>query len=153
MPGGSQAVVRVVFMRSYTNTDVTQPLSSGYVGAITPPAGSSLSSLRFQNFEVNGKYQFTPAFFVGAMYTYTHADFNATTGKLHPNYQVVGLMGDYNLSKRTDVYLQGGVPACRRRQDPNGTRRRLCSGRSGRFLEFKSARDSRSYTSQVLKTL
>ncbi|MGF6969357.1 putative porin [Paraburkholderia sp. WC7.3g] len=92
---------------AYTNTNVTQPLSSGYVGAITPPTGSTLSSLRFQNFEVNGKYQFTPAFFVGAMYTYTRADFNATTGKLHPNYQSIGLMADYNLSKRTDLYLQG----------------------------------------------
>ncbi|MEM5439425.1 porin [Paraburkholderia diazotrophica] len=92
---------------AYTNTDVAQPLSTSYVGAITPPAGSTLSSLRFQNFELNGKYQFTPAFFVGAMYTYTRADFNATTGKLHPNYQSIGLMADYNLSKRTDLYLQG----------------------------------------------
>ncbi|RQV09240.1 porin [Burkholderia cenocepacia] len=91
---------------AYTNTHVTQPQSSGYVGAITPSSGT-LSSLRFQNFEVNGKYQFTPAFYVGAMYTYTRADFNATTGRQHPNYQTVGLMADYNLSKRTDVYLQG----------------------------------------------
>ncbi len=35
------------------------------------PAGGAASNLRFQNFEVNGKYQFTPAFYVGAMYTYT----------------------------------------------------------------------------------
>lgn len=91
---------------AYTNTNVTQPLSSGYVGAITPATGT-LSSLRFQNFELNGKYQFTPAFYVGAMYTYTRADFNATSGKLHPNYQTIGLMADYNLSKRTDLYLQG----------------------------------------------
>ncbi|RQR52634.1 porin [Burkholderia sp. Bp9125] len=91
---------------SYTNTNVTQPLSSGYVGAITPTAGT-LSSLRFQNFELNGKYQFTPAFYVGAMYTYTRGDFNATSGKQHPNYQTAGLMADYNLSKRTDLYLQG----------------------------------------------
>ncbi|HDR9318569.1 TPA: porin [Burkholderia vietnamiensis] len=91
---------------AYTNTHVAQPASSGYVGAIAPTAGT-LSSLRFQNFEVNGKYQFTPAFYVGAMYTYTRADFNATSGKQHPNYQTVGLMADYNLSKRTDIYLQG----------------------------------------------
>jgi predicted porin len=91
---------------AYTGTDVTQPLSSGYVGAITPATGT-LSSLRFDNFEVNGKYQFTPAFFVGAMYVYTRTSFNATSGTLHPNYQSAGLMADYNLSKRTDVYLQG----------------------------------------------
>lgn len=83
-----------------------QPQSSGYVGSITPSSGT-LSSQRFQNFEVNGKYQFTPAFYVGAMYTYTRADCNTTTGRQHPNYQTVGLMADYNLSKRTDVYLQG----------------------------------------------
>lgn len=92
---------------SYTNTYMTDPLSSGYVGAITPPGGATLSTLRFNNFEVNAKYQFTPAFFVGAAYTYTRASFDATSGKLHPNYQSAGLMADYNLSKRTDLYVQG----------------------------------------------
>jgi predicted porin len=92
---------------AYTNTYVTEPVSSGYVGAITPPGGATLSSLRFNNFEANAKYQFTPALYVGAMYTYTRTDFDATSGKLHPNYQSAGLMADYNLSKRTDVYVQG----------------------------------------------
>ncbi|MPW20395.1 Porin Gram-negative type [Paraburkholderia piptadeniae] len=92
---------------AYTNTYVTQPVSSGYVGAITPPGGATLSSLRFNNFEVNAKYQFTPALYVGAMYTYTRTNFDATSGKAHPNYQSAGLMADYNLSKRTDVYVQG----------------------------------------------
>lgn len=92
---------------AYTNTDVTQPLSSGYVGAITPAGGAKLSSLRFSNFEVNAKYQFTSAFYIGAVYDYTRTSFNATSGALHPNYQSVGLMADYNLSKRTDIYVQG----------------------------------------------
>jgi len=92
---------------AYTNTDVDHPLSSGYVGAITPAGGATLSSLRFDNFEVNARYQFTPAFYVGAAYTYTRTTFNASSGKLHPNYHSAGLMADYNLSKRTDVYLQG----------------------------------------------
>jgi predicted porin len=91
---------------AYTNTYVTQPTSTAYVGSITPAAGT-LSNLRFQNFELNGKYQISPALFVGAMYTYTRANFNATTGKLSPVYHSVGLMADYNLSKRTDVYVQG----------------------------------------------
>jgi predicted porin len=63
--------------------------------------------LRFQNFEVNGKYQFTPALYVGAMYTYTRATLSEAAGKPHPNYQMAGLMGDYLLSKRTDFYVQG----------------------------------------------
>ncbi|MGF6508398.1 porin [Paraburkholderia sp. 32] len=90
---------------SYSNTFVANPVSSGYVGKITPASGT-LSNLRYQNFEINGKYQFTPAFFVGAMYTYTLSGFNATTGKLKPNYETAGLMADYSLSKRTDVYVQ-----------------------------------------------
>jgi predicted porin len=92
---------------AYTNTDVTQPLSSGYVGAITPTGGATLSSLKFDNFEINAKYQFTPAFYVGAEYGYTRTSFDATSGELHPNYQSAGLMADYNLSKRTDLYIQG----------------------------------------------
>ena len=92
---------------AYTNTNVDQPQSDGYVGAITPANGATLSSLRFNNFELNAKYQFTPAFYAGAMYTYTRASFNASSGTQHPNYQSIGLMADYNLSKRTDVYAQG----------------------------------------------
>ncbi|MFT4437776.1 porin [Caballeronia sp. 15715] len=90
---------------AYTNTYVGQPLSSGYVGAITPTVGT-LTSLRFQNFEVNGKYNFTPSFSLGAMYTYTRANFDTTASKSHPVYHQGGLMLDYFLSKRTDVYLQ-----------------------------------------------
>ncbi|SAK87630.1 porin [Caballeronia hypogeia] len=89
----------------YTNTYIAQPVSSGYVGPITPATGT-LSSLRFQNFEINGRYQFTPAFSLGAVYTYTRTNFDTTAGKSHPNYQQGGLMVDYLLSKRTDVYLQ-----------------------------------------------
>jgi predicted porin len=92
---------------AYTNTYVTQPLSSGYVGAITPAGGATLSSLRFNNFEVNAKYQFTPALYAGAMYDYTRVSFNASNGQSHPAFHLAGLMADYSLSKRTDVYVQG----------------------------------------------
>ena len=92
---------------AYTNSQINQPVSSGYVGAITPTGGATLSSLRFDNFELNGKYQVTPALFVGAAYTYTRASFNASSGQLHPTYHSAGVMADYNLSKRTDVYVQG----------------------------------------------
>ncbi|VWB10685.1 membrane protein [Burkholderia aenigmatica] len=90
---------------AYTNTNASQPASLSHVGTFAP---GTLSNLRFQNFEVNGKYQFTPAFFVGAMYTYTRTTFAAPTGTLHPNFQMAGLMGDYFLSKRTDLYVQAG---------------------------------------------
>ncbi|PRX19623.1 putative porin [Paraburkholderia sp. BL18I3N2] len=91
---------------AYSNTDVKNPVSSGYVGPIAPTGGSA-SSLRFQNIELNAKYQFTPAFYLGALYTYTRATLHTAAGESNPNYQTIGLMADYFLSKRTDVYLQG----------------------------------------------
>jgi predicted porin len=93
---------------AYTNTNVGQPsaTTSVYVGAITPPNGGTMTALKFQNFEVNGKYQFTPAFFVGVQYVYTAATMDATSGNENPRYHTFGLMADYNLSKRTDFYFQ-----------------------------------------------
>ena len=90
----------------YTGTNLTNPTSSTYVGSITPAVGT-LNSLRFQNYEINAKYDFSPAFYVGAMYTYTQARYNTTAGNAKPKWSSFGLMADYNFSKRTDVYLQG----------------------------------------------
>ncbi|CAG4890092.1 porin [Paraburkholderia saeva] len=47
-------------------------------------------------------YQLTPAALLGFGYTYTHGK-----GDLNQTYHQVSLGGDYNLSKRTDVYLIG----------------------------------------------
>jgi predicted porin len=98
----------------YTNTNVKNPTGDGYLGAsdslmptVGPLAGGTLSTLKFQNFEVNGKYQISPALFVGAQYVYTLMSYDATTGTAKPKIHTVGLMADYNLSKRTDVYVQG----------------------------------------------
>ncbi|SDI81726.1 porin [Paraburkholderia phenazinium] len=93
----------------YTNTNVGEPAAtdtSAYVGSITAPNGGSVTAIKFQNFEVNGKYQFTPAFFVGVQYVYTAATMDATSGNENPKYHTFGLMADYNLSKRTDFYFQ-----------------------------------------------
>lgn len=93
----------------YTNTTVTDPAetnTSTYVGSITPPNGATLSALKYQNFEVNGKYQFSPEFYVGAEYVYTTSSFESSTGTPKPKYHTAGLMADYNISKRTDFYVQ-----------------------------------------------
>ncbi|CAG2139262.1 hypothetical protein LMG26411_01680 [Cupriavidus numazuensis] len=90
---------------AYSDAQVDDPQSSGYVGPIAPPVGR-LASLRFRNLEVNAKYQFAASYWLGAMYTYTRASFDATSGKQYPTYHSFGLMADYVLSKRTDVYLQ-----------------------------------------------
>ncbi|OAJ52329.1 porin [Paraburkholderia ginsengiterrae] len=91
---------------AYTNTNITQPLSTTYISGSILPTTGTLNALKFQNFEVNYKYQFTPALFVGAQYVYTLERFEASSVQ-SPKIHSVGLMADYNLSKRTDLYLQG----------------------------------------------
>ena len=91
----------------YTNTNITQPLSTTYISGSILPTTGALSALRLQNFEVNFKYQFTPAFYAGAQYVFTAESFDASSGTVKPKIHSVGLMADYNLSKRTDIYVQG----------------------------------------------
>ncbi len=101
----------------YTNTFVADPTSNGYlnqtvmtetIAPITGPlAGAAVSSIRFQNFEINGKYQLTPALFIGAQYVYTLESYNTTFGGVKPTIHSFGLMADYAISKRTDIYIQG----------------------------------------------
>jgi len=86
----------------YTHTNLTDVIGSEYFGDLSNPA----ASLRFNNFEVNAKYQFTPVFFGGLMYTYTMASYNSTAGQARPHWGNFGAMLDYNLTKRTDVYMQ-----------------------------------------------
>jgi predicted porin len=92
----------------YTNSNYLDPTSNGYLGD-TPlvPPGVLLNSLKYQNFEVNGKYQISPVLFVGMQYVYTIETYDASNGSVKPRIHTFGLMADYNLSKRTDVYLQG----------------------------------------------
>lgn len=93
---------------AYTNTEYRNPSGNGYIGGVPLAApGVTLNALKYQNFEVNGKYQFTPGFFAGAQYVYTMETYDASSGNVKPRIHSVGLMADYFLSKRTDVYVQG----------------------------------------------
>ncbi len=68
-----------------------------------PDAQSTFTST--EKFDVGAgfvNYQLTPAALLGFGYTYTHGK-----GDLSQTYHQVSLGGDYNLSKRTDVYLVG----------------------------------------------
>lgn len=56
---------------------------------------------------MNGKYQFTPAFFVDSQYVCTMENYDASSGSVKAKIHSVRLMADYNLSTRTDVYVQG----------------------------------------------
>lgn len=64
---------------------------------------------KFNNAEVNFKYQLTPALLVGAAFDYTKGDSVSTaTGSTGGVKYYQGALGvDYFLSKRTDVYLIG----------------------------------------------
>ena len=75
----------------YSQTNLTQVFQTGF-------------SSHFQNFEGNLRYNLTPALNVAGAYTYSRAGGNAGSGS--PHWNQVGLQTDYNLSKRTDVYLQ-----------------------------------------------
>ncbi|RQU90569.1 porin [Burkholderia cepacia] len=66
---------------------------------------------RFNNFDIGAQYQFSPFFFAGIMYNYLNGRgvgtaSGATIGGQH--YNQVGLMANYFLSKRTDVYFTMG---------------------------------------------
>ena len=87
----------------YSHTTLNDATGSVYVGNFANPA----TSLKFDNFELNAKYQFTKSAFIGAMYNYTLGHFDSTAGNTKPKWHQVGLMADYNLSPRTDVYVQG----------------------------------------------
>ena len=87
---------------NYTHSELDNPTGSAYLGTL--PAG--VSSLKFDNFEINGRYQFSPTLFALAMYTFTDARFNASTGTSKPKWHQGGLMVDYFLSKRTGFYAQ-----------------------------------------------
>jgi general bacterial porin, GBP family len=84
-----------VFGAVYTHTDI--------VNRPTTP----VSTLKFDNFEVNAKYNVTAAVYLAAMYVYTTESITYAGGRNDPHRNELGLMADYALSKRTDVYVQG----------------------------------------------
>ncbi|MBN3764318.1 porin [Burkholderia sp. Ac-20365] len=90
----------------YTHTDLQDPVSYSYISGSIVPAGQHTTSLRFDNFELNANWAITPALMFGAMYDYTQAKLDASAGSYRPKYHTFGMMLDYSLSKRTDIYAQ-----------------------------------------------
>lgn len=106
--------------------------ASGTTNGIALAGGSA----RFTNYEVNGRYNFTPAWTVSGAYTFTDASLDGVS----PRYNQVTLQTAYALSKRTDVYLQGVY------QHVNGT------GDSGLTADINGLTAS-STNSQVAATI
>ena len=64
------------------------------------------ASLRQDNYEVNAKYNLTPALGLGVAYTFTDQQGSGTASGLSARFHQIGAQADYSLSKRTDVYAQ-----------------------------------------------
>ncbi|WP_322048248.1 porin [Paraburkholderia sp. J67] len=86
----------------YTHANVEQAQSSIYVGTL----GTPTPDLRFDNIELNLKYDLTPALYVGGMATYTRAHVNRGIESTTVHWGQLGLMSQYSLSKRTTCYVQ-----------------------------------------------
>ncbi|VWC77283.1 membrane protein [Burkholderia lata] len=93
---------------AYSHTSVSSPTGNAYlVASATQPPGGAWTNWKFDNFELNLRYHFTPAFWAGAAYTFTRSSLDSTVGTFHPNWSVASLMASYSISKRTSLYLQG----------------------------------------------
>ncbi|HEV3427693.1 MAG TPA: porin [Paraburkholderia sp.] len=88
----------------YTHTNLSDPTAYSYISGAIVPGGQHASSLTFDNFELNANWAITTALMFGAMYDYTQAKLDTSAGSYRPKYHTFGLMLDYNLTKRTDVY-------------------------------------------------
>jgi predicted porin len=74
----------------------------------TKSFGSANGTVRFDNYELNGKYALTPAVSLGVAYTYTNGHVtDSTTFGADPKWNQLNLQAVYSLSKRTDVYTEG----------------------------------------------
>ncbi|SAL25094.1 outer membrane protein, (porin) [Caballeronia choica] len=68
---------------------------------------ASDADANFNNYELNARYNLTPALALGGEYTYTSANLHGFGQSEKVNYHQVGLQADYLLSKRTDIYAEG----------------------------------------------
>jgi predicted porin len=100
--GASYGIGRATLGAVYTHVDVQRPSSSIYLGDL----GLDNADLKFDNVELNLKYDFAPDFFVGGMYTYTRAHLNESGAQQSLHWNQAGVMAEYLLSKRTGVYSQ-----------------------------------------------
>ncbi|WP_168791002.1 porin [Paraburkholderia aromaticivorans] len=103
---GAYATAKSIGIASVAVQFVTGPFtaSARYSNAQYKPDGAS-TFFSTERYNVAGGYfgyQVTPAALLGLGYTYTHG-----SGDTSASYNQVSLGGDYNLSKRTDLYLVG----------------------------------------------
>jgi len=96
--GGTYAIGPAVFGLSYSNTK--------YQSIVTMNGATAT----FNDVEAGLKWNFTPTFYAGVAYNYTKGNSltnaaGVSVGNQH--YNQLGLVGDYALSKRTELYAIG----------------------------------------------
>jgi predicted porin len=91
----------VSMLYTHSIVDNLQGLNFGY-------SGLTGSYIKFDNFEINGRYFLRSNLSVSAAYTYTTAGFSSSTrGNADPHFNTVVAQIDYSLSPRTDLYAEG----------------------------------------------
>lgn len=104
----SYRFTKVLVGVAYSHVDVYDPTANAYfTTAGTQPSGGQWNAWKFDNFELNGQYYFKPNFWLGAGYTFTQAHLHSTAGSFEPKWHQIGLMLDYDVSRRTSLYVQG----------------------------------------------
>ncbi|QBR01613.1 porin [Paraburkholderia pallida] len=76
-------------------------------GALPGPSNGAGNYIKFDNFEINGRYFVLNNLSLGASYTYTMATFNSAHSGANPHWNQVMAQADYLFSPRTDVYIEG----------------------------------------------
>lgn len=109
---------------TYFNTRINDPFGMqsfpGQAGDVDAYL-RKLSTIEFNNIELNTLYKLSPTLTLGGMYTYTQGRAKMADGSanIKPTWYMLGAMIDYHLSKRTDVYTQ--VAYQRRAGERTGT--------------------------------
>lgn len=96
----------------WTHTSVASATALWYGGStsngtLPGPANGAGNHIKFDNFELNGRYFLRSNLSLGGSYVYTTASFDSTTGGASPHWNQVMAQVDYLFSARTDVYLEG----------------------------------------------
>ncbi|WP_144140838.1 porin [Paraburkholderia sp. BCC1884] len=76
-------------------------------GALPGPSNGAGNYIKFDNFEINGRYFLRRDLSLGAAYTYTMASFSSASSRANPHWNQGMVQADYLLSSRTDIYLEG----------------------------------------------
>ncbi|WP_235442849.1 porin [Caballeronia mineralivorans] len=97
--GVNYKVGKGVIGLSYTNSVFYGPGMNNLTGI--EYNGSKMS---FQNIETSVRFFVKPNLLVGGMYTYTKGEHTESAGEQHTHWNQAGLMADYFLSKRSDLY-------------------------------------------------